>query len=71
MKDSQRVFQKMEDREVVSYSNKLITGFAVHGQGSEAIKLLSTMKEEGVKSMQPWRLLEEGQKVFESIETHL
>lgn len=57
MKDSQRVFQKMEDREVVSYSNKLITGFAVRGQGSEAIKPLSTMKEEGVKSMQPWRLL--------------
>ncbi|KAL9390729.1 hypothetical protein Peur_014649 [Populus x canadensis] len=55
MKDAQRVFQKMEDREVVSYS-KLITGFAVHGQGSEAIKLLSTMKEEGVKSMQPWRI---------------
>jgi len=55
MRDAQRVFQKMEDREVVSYS-KLITGFAVHGQGSEAIKLLSTMKEEGVKSMQPWRI---------------
>ncbi|GAB4848571.1 hypothetical protein Ancab_003277 [Ancistrocladus abbreviatus] len=77
MKDAKRIFQEMAVRDVVSY-NTLIAGLAAHGHGAEAIELLSNMEREGV---QPDRLtligiltacshaglLEEGQRVFESI----
>ncbi|KAE9446768.1 hypothetical protein C3L33_21328, partial [Rhododendron williamsianum] len=52
-----KVFQEMATRDVVSY-NTLITGFAAHGHGSEALELI----------MQPRGLLEEGREMFDSIE---
>eukprot|EP00257_Ricinus_communis_P016585 XP_015574795.1 pentatricopeptide repeat-containing protein At1g14470 [Ricinus communis] len=77
MKEAQRIFQEMETRDVVSY-NSLIGGFAAHGEGNEAIKLLLSMKEEGVDpdhvtyigvltACSHAGLVEEGCKVFESI----
>ncbi|KDP32439.1 hypothetical protein JCGZ_13364 [Jatropha curcas] len=79
MKEAHRIFQEMETRDVVSY-NTLIAGFAAHGKGIEAIKLLSTMKEEGIHpdrvtyigvltACSHAGLMEEGHKVFESIES--
>lgn len=77
MDDAKRIFNEMKTRDVVSY-NTLIAGFAAHGHGMEAVKLLAKMKEE---SIEPDRvtysviltacshagLLEEGWNVFESI----
>ncbi|XP_021644028.2 pentatricopeptide repeat-containing protein At1g14470 [Hevea brasiliensis] len=79
MKEAERIFQEMKTRDVVSY-NTLIAGFAAHGQGSEAIKLLLTMKEEGIDpdrvtyigvltACSHTGLVEEGRKVFESIKS--
>ncbi|CBI29622.3 unnamed protein product, partial [Vitis vinifera] len=77
MEDAKRVFQEMATRDVVSY-NTLISGFAAHGHGVEAINLMSTMKEGGIEpdrvtfigvltACSHAGLLEEGRKVFESI----
>ncbi|KAL6964516.1 hypothetical protein U1Q18_035567 [Sarracenia purpurea var. burkii] len=46
MKDAIKVFQEMPTKDVVSY-NTLITGFAAHGQGTNAVKLMLKMKDEG------------------------
>ncbi|GFY94377.1 pentatricopeptide repeat (PPR) superfamily protein [Actinidia rufa] len=51
MSDARKVFQKMATRDVVSY-NTLIRGFAAHGHGSEALELMSKMKDEGSDEMQ-------------------
>ncbi|GAU33467.1 hypothetical protein TSUD_381030 [Trifolium subterraneum] len=77
MQDAALIFQEMETRDLVSY-NTLISGFAEHGQGMESIKLLEKMKKDGIEpdrityiavltACSHAGLLEEGQKVFESI----
>ncbi|GAV77355.1 PPR domain-containing protein/PPR_2 domain-containing protein/PPR_3 domain-containing protein/DYW_deaminase domain-containing protein [Cephalotus follicularis] len=77
MKDAKRIFQEMEARDVVSY-NTLIAGFAAHGYGVEAIKLISEMEEEGIEpdrityigvltACSHAGLLEEGHRVFKLI----
>ncbi|CAI8591584.1 unnamed protein product [Vicia faba] len=77
MEDATLIFQEMVTRDLVSY-NTLISGFAEHGQGLESIKLLSKMKKDGIEpdrityiailtACSHAGLLEEGQKVFESI----
>ncbi|KAK1568570.1 hypothetical protein Q3G72_026111 [Acer saccharum] len=78
MKDAKRIFQEMNTRDVVSY-NTLIAAFAAHGHGKEAIELMSKMRNEGIEpnrvtyigvltACSHAGLLEEGWKVFESIE---
>ncbi|KAK2664219.1 hypothetical protein Ddye_002793 [Dipteronia dyeriana] len=78
MKDANRIFQEMNTRDVVSY-NTLIAAFAAHGHGIEAIELISKMRNEGIEpnrvtyigvltACSHAGLLEEGWKVFESIE---
>lgn len=78
VEDANRVFQEMETRDVVSY-NTLIAGFATHGHGMEAIELMSKMKGEGIEpdrvtfigvltACSHAGLLEEGWKVFKSIQ---
>jgi pentatricopeptide repeat protein len=78
MQDAALIFQQMEARDLVSY-NTLISGFAEHGHGMESIKLLDKMKKDGIEpdrityiailtACSHAGLLEEGQKVFESIE---
>ncbi|XP_057978426.1 pentatricopeptide repeat-containing protein At1g14470 isoform X2 [Malania oleifera] len=77
IKEAQKIFQEMATRDVVSY-NTLIAGLAAHGHGREAVKLLLKMKKEGIEpdrvtyigiltACSHAGLLEEGQKVFESI----
>ncbi|KAL4580590.1 hypothetical protein LXL04_016790 [Taraxacum kok-saghyz] len=79
MKEAQKIFNKMETRDVISY-NTLITGFAAHGDGSSAIEIIKKMKKD---NFQPDRityigvltacshsgLIKEGQNLFESITT--
>ncbi|XP_058188494.1 pentatricopeptide repeat-containing protein At1g14470 [Rhododendron vialii] len=78
MKDARKVFEEMATRDVVSY-NTLITGFAAHGNGSEALELMLKMKEEGIEPDRVTNigvltacshsgLLEEGREMFDSIE---
>lgn len=78
MNEAKRIFQEMESRDVVS-CNALMTGFAAHGNGIEALKLLQEIKGKGIE---PDRITyigvltacshagmeEEGRKIFESIE---
>ena len=77
LEDAKIVFQKMENRDLVSY-NTLISGLAAHGHGTESIKLMSKMKEDGIEpdrityigvltACSHAGLLEEGWEVFESI----
>ncbi|XP_004485903.1 pentatricopeptide repeat-containing protein At1g14470-like [Cicer arietinum] len=77
MEDAALIFQEMATKDLVSY-NTLISGFAEHGHGMESIKLLSKMKNDGIEpdrityigvltACSHAGLLEEGQKVFESI----
>lgn len=77
MKDARRIFQEMDVRDVVSY-NTMITGFAAHGDASEAIELVLTMQEDGIKpdrvtyiavltACSHAGLLEAGREIFESI----
>ncbi|CAN6719985.1 unnamed protein product [Malus baccata var. baccata] len=77
MEDAKMTFQEMKTRDVVSY-NTLIAGFAAHGHGMEAVKLLLKMKGEFIEpdrvtyigilsACSHAGLLEEGWKVFESI----
>lgn len=79
MKDAVKVFEKMKTRDVISY-NTLISGFATHGHGTEACKLVLRMVEEGIEpdrvtyigvltACSHAGLLEEGSKIFESIKT--
>lgn len=79
MKDAVKVFEKMKTRDVISY-NTLISGFATHGHGTEACKLILRMGEEGIEpdrvtyigvltACSHAGLLEEGSKIFESIKT--
>ncbi|KAK7328367.1 hypothetical protein VNO77_22472 [Canavalia gladiata] len=78
MEDARLIFQEMTTRDLVSY-NTMISGLAVHGYGMESIKLMSKMKEDGIEpdrityigvltACSHAGLLEEGQKVFESIQ---
>lgn len=78
MDDAKTMFQGMTARDSVSY-NTLIAGFAAHGHGMEAINLLSKMREGGIEpdrvtymgvltACSHAGLLEEGRKVFKSIE---
>ncbi|KAL0348179.1 UNVERIFIED_CONTAM: Pentatricopeptide repeat-containing protein, chloroplastic [Sesamum angustifolium] len=78
MNEAKMIFNEMETRDVVSH-NALITGFAAHGNGVEALKLLEKMKDEGIEpdrityigvltACSHSGMLEEGRKVFESIE---
>lgn len=78
MQDAKRVFQEMKARDVVSY-NTLIAGLAAHGHGKEVIELMSKMRQEGLEldrityigvltACSHAGLLEEGWKVFKSIE---
>ncbi|OVA18008.1 Pentatricopeptide repeat [Macleaya cordata] len=48
MEDAKKTFQEMPTRDVISY-NSLIAGFASHGRATEAIELMSKMKEEGIE----------------------
>lgn len=77
MSDAKSVFDGMAERDLVSY-NTLVAGFAAHGHGREAVKLLSKMKEEGIEpdrvtyigvltACSHAGLLEEGRRVFNSI----
>ncbi|KAL0375898.1 UNVERIFIED_CONTAM: Pentatricopeptide repeat-containing protein [Sesamum calycinum] len=77
MNEAKIIFNEMETRDVVSH-NALITGFAAHGNGVEALKLLEKMKDEGIEpdrityigvltACSHSGMLEEGRKVFESI----
>lgn len=77
MGDAKSVFQEMAERDLVSY-NTLVAGFAAHGHGIEAVKLLSKMKEEGIEpdrvtyisvltACSHGGLWEEGRNVFNSI----
>ncbi|XP_010554338.1 PREDICTED: pentatricopeptide repeat-containing protein At1g14470 [Tarenaya hassleriana] len=77
MKEAKRVFHEMKERDAISY-NTLISGFAAHGNGVEALSLISKMEEEG---LEPDRvtyigvltacshagLVEEGQRIFKRI----
>ncbi|KAL2664888.1 hypothetical protein GLYMA_02G223800v4 [Glycine max] len=77
MEDARITFQEMATKDLVSY-NTLISGLAAHGHGTESIKLMSKMKEDGIgpdrityigvlTACSHAGLLEEGWKVFESI----
>ncbi|XP_020240560.1 pentatricopeptide repeat-containing protein At1g14470 [Cajanus cajan] len=77
MEDAGIIFQEMATRDLVSY-NTLISGLAAHGHGTESIKMMSKMKEDGIEpdrityigvltACSHAGLLEEGRKVFESI----
>ncbi|KAL2332567.1 hypothetical protein Fmac_020148 [Flemingia macrophylla] len=77
MEDARIIFQEMATRDLVSY-NTLISGLAAHGHGTESIKLMSKMNEDGIApdrityigvltACSHAGLLEEGRKVFESI----
>lgn len=79
MRDAEKVFQGMEERDVVSY-NTLIAGLAAHGNGNQALKFMSKMREEGLEAdrityigvltaCSHSGLLKEGRQVFESIKT--
>ncbi|KAL3651481.1 hypothetical protein CASFOL_004483 [Castilleja foliolosa] len=78
MNKAEMIFQEMENRDVVSH-NALITGFAAHGNGTEALRFLRKMKDEKIEpdrityigvltACSHSGMLEEGKKVFESIE---
>ncbi|KAK4378751.1 hypothetical protein RND71_000613 [Anisodus tanguticus] len=77
MKDAEEVFQSMEARDVISY-NTLITGFAAYGNAIEAVELSWKMKKENIEpdrityiglltACSHGGLLEEGQRIFDSI----
>ncbi|CAJ1963830.1 unnamed protein product [Sphenostylis stenocarpa] len=77
LEDARVIFQEMATRDLVSY-NTLISGLAVHGYGTESIKLMSKMKEDGIEPDRVTHigvltacshagLVEEGWEVFESI----
>ncbi|KAG8364020.1 hypothetical protein BUALT_Bualt19G0082800 [Buddleja alternifolia] len=77
MNKAKTVFHEMEIRDVVSH-NALITGFATHGNGVEALELMRRMKDENIKpdrityigvltACSHAGMLEEGKEVFESI----
>ncbi|KAI3448390.1 hypothetical protein Pfo_005055 [Paulownia fortunei] len=78
MNEAKMIFYEMETRDAVSH-NALITGFAAHGNGIEALKLMEKMKNEGIEldrityigvltACSHSGMLEEGSKVFETIE---
>ncbi|CAM6058668.1 unnamed protein product [Sphagnum tenellum] len=45
--DAQKVFDKMHERDVVSW-NAIITGYAQHGLGEDALQLYNQMQQEGL-----------------------
>ncbi|MQL76188.1 hypothetical protein Taro_008586 [Colocasia esculenta] len=78
MEDAERIFQEMPARDIISY-NSLITGFATHGHGIEALELMKKMMEEGIEpdritfigvltACSHAGLAAEGREVFGSIE---
>lgn len=46
--DAHEVFLSMDERDLVSW-NSLLTGYAYHGYGKEAVKLFEEMRKSGVK----------------------
>ncbi|KAJ8750474.1 hypothetical protein K2173_015617 [Erythroxylum novogranatense] len=73
----QRVFDKMDKRDVVSW-NSLISGYGVHGFGDKAIQIFEEMIDQGVLpspvsfvsvlgACSHAGLVEEGQRLFESM----
>jgi pentatricopeptide repeat protein len=48
MEDAWQVFQKLPDKNVYSWT-AMITGYAQHGRGKEALELFHQMQQEGVK----------------------
>ncbi|KAK9152368.1 hypothetical protein Syun_010677 [Stephania yunnanensis] len=74
---ARRVFDEMEERTVVSWS-AMIGGFAMHGQGEEALKLFSKMSRIGIRpneitfigllhACSHMGLVEEGREFFASM----
>ncbi|CAL9191382.1 pentatricopeptide repeat-containing protein At5g66520-like [Musa acuminata AAA Group] len=74
---ARQVFDEMEERTVVSWS-AMIGGHAMHGQGEEALKLFSRMREAGMEpngvtfvgllhACSHMGLLEEGKRFFSSM----
>lgn len=51
IEDANNVFQSMEDKDVVSW-NAMISGYALHGRGQEAVDLFYQMQREGLKPNQ-------------------
>lgn len=51
LEQAEREFNRMPDRDVVSYST-MITAFADHGKAEEALQILRKMEEEGIKPNQ-------------------
>ncbi|XP_057850972.2 pentatricopeptide repeat-containing protein At2g27610 [Cryptomeria japonica] len=43
-----RLFEKMHERDVVSW-NAMVTGYAQHGQGAEALRIFEQMQDVGIK----------------------
>ncbi|CAA7037577.1 unnamed protein product [Microthlaspi erraticum] len=77
LREAKRVFDEMKERDVVSY-NTLFSAFAANGDGVATLNLLSKMKGEGIEpdhvtyatvltACKRAGLLEEGQRIFESI----
>lgn len=48
IKDAWNVFQAMEDKDVISW-NAMISGFALHGQGQEALDHFYQMQRQGLR----------------------
>lgn len=48
IEEAHKVFQAMEDKDVISW-NAMISGFAMHGQGQEAVDHYYQMHREGLK----------------------
>nr|POE70809.1 pentatricopeptide repeat-containing protein [Quercus suber] len=74
---SENFFNEMENKNTVSW-NAMLTGYAVHGQGNNAIALFSLMQESHVQvdsvsfinvlsACRHAGLIEEGRKIFESM----
>lgn len=74
---ARKIFKEMPTRNVISWT-AMITGLAMHGEGTEAITLFDKMKVEGVKpnrvtfigllyACSHSGLVEQGQSIFESM----
>ncbi|KAG6670045.1 pentatricopeptide repeat-containing protein At2g39620 [Carya illinoinensis] len=74
---SEKFFNEMENKNTVSW-NAMLAGYAVHGQGSNAVALFSLMQESYVQvdsvsfvnilsACRHACLIEEGRKIFESM----
>ncbi|KAL1203646.1 Pentatricopeptide repeat-containing protein [Cardamine amara subsp. amara] len=77
LREAKRVFDEMNERDVVSY-NTLFSAFAANGDGVETLSLFSKMKEEGIEpdrvtytnvvtACNRAGLFEECQRIFDSV----